>query len=468
MSPFLGVSGLGGPGSLIGASLPGTNLSENYWYTALKGTSINGYTMAVDDVNGNVFFAGGYAGAGTGDTAIIGKLNIDGSFAWARSFVSDGGGSEYFMGADCDSEGNVYAVGYCTNTSSTFTNGGTDAILVKYDTDGNLQWQRALGYNGNDRGYEIHVDSSDNIFIVGITDQSGNTYVLVAKYNTSGTLQWQNSFGDSIGQYGYGITTDSSGNLYVCGPYFTSDRKTSVFKLNSSGTVQWARQITNPTTSGDVFGTNIAVDSSGNVYVLMNGEGSGFNSEWRLVKLDTSQNIAWERNFDSTYSAEATSVRIDSGGNIIVCGYANNTTGEPYLTAVKYNSSGTLQWQRVVYDSSSGSARGGYTYDGEIDREGNVYVVGTVQPYGGGVGIGIIKMPSDGTLTGTYTEGSYSATFAASSYNTSTSQSTITIASYTPTSVTPTLTNKTSALTSSTVASGSGTNELEVRRVTIQ
>lgn len=468
MSPFLGVSGLSGPGSLIGSS-SGINLSNNYWYTTLKGSGVSGYTVAVDDVNGNVFFGGGYSGAGTGDTAIIGKLNIDGSFAWARSFVSDGGGSEYFMGADCDSEGNVYAVGYCTNNSSTFTNGGTDAILVKYDTDGNLQWQRALGYNGNDRGYEIHIDSSDNIFIVGLTDQSGNTYFLVAKYNTSGTLQWQNSFGDNSGVYGYGVTTDSSGNLYLCGPHFASPVRTVVHKCNSSGTLQWSHRLTNPTSSGALFGTNIAVDDSGNVYVLSNGEGSGFNSEWRLVKLDTSQNIAWERNIDATYSCEATSVRIDSGGNIIVGGYANNTSGQPYLTAVKYNSSGTFQWQRHAYDyTGSNAGSGGYTYDGKIDREGNVYMVGTMYPYGGGREIGVIKIPSDGTLTGTHTEGSNSVVLAASSYNVITSQSAITIASYTPTSVTPTLTNKTSALTSSTVASGSGTNELEVRRVTIQ
>ena len=246
MSPFLGVSGLGGPGSLISASLPNLNLSENYWVTKVQGSSINGYAVAVDDVTGNVFFGGGNAMAGTGDTALIGKLNIDGSHAWSRAFTSNSSGSEYFLGMDVDSSGNVYAVGWCNNSS--FTNGSNDAIIVKYDTDGNLQWQRSLGHNSTDRSYEVHIDSSDNIFIVGNTTQSGNGYVFVAKYNTSGTLQWQNSFGDSVETYGYGITSDSSGNLYVCGPHFTADRKTSVFKLNSSGTVQWARKITNPTT----------------------------------------------------------------------------------------------------------------------------------------------------------------------------------------------------------------------------
>ena len=452
MSPFLGVSGLGGPGSLISASLPNLNLSENYWVTKVQGTSINGYTVAVDDVTGNVFFGGANAMTGTGDTALIGKLNIDGSHAWSRSFTSNSSGTEYFLGMDVDSSGNVYAVGWCNNSS--FTNGSNDAIIVKYDTDGNLQWQRSLGHNSTDRSYEIHIDSSDNIFVVGNTTQSGNGYVLVAKYNTSGTLQWQNSFGDSVETYGYGITSDSSGNLYVCGPYFTADRKTSVFKLNSSGTVQWARQITNPTTSGDVFGTNIAVDSSGNVYVLMNGEGSGHPSEWRIVKLDTSQNISWERNiksFPNSYSAEAFGIRVDSSGNVYVGGYAPKTTSNAFISAVKYNSSGTLLWSRMVTTyNSSVSARDTYTFDMDIDREGNVYLVGTT--YNEGQGLHVAKIPSDGSQTGMKLMGSGYVELSDHTFQTTTGQSALTIASYTPTSVTPTLTNLTSSLTSSSIS----------------
>ena len=452
MSPFLGVSGLGGPGSLISASLPNLNLSENYWVTKVQGSSINGYAVAVDDVTGNVFFGGGNAMAGTGDTALIGKLNIDGSHAWSRAFTSNSSGSEYFLGMDVDSSGNVYAVGWCNNSS--FTNGSNDAIIVKYDTDGNLQWQRSLGHNSTDRAYEIHIDSSDNIFIVGNTTQSGNGYVFVAKYNTSGTLQWQNSFGDSVETYGYGITSDSSGNLYVCGPHFTADRKTSVFKLNSSGTVQWARKITNPTTSGDVFGTNIAVDSSGNVYVLMNGEGSGHPSEWRIVKLDTSQNISWERNiksFPNSYSAEAFGIRVDSSGNVYVGGYAPDTSSQAYMSAVKYDSSGTLLWSRMIITYSSlVVARDTYTYDMDIDREGNVYLIGTT--YSDGQGLHVAKIPSDGSQTGMKVMSPGYVDLSSHTFQTVTGQSALTIASYTPTSVTPTLTNLTSSLTSSSIS----------------
>lgn len=452
MSPFLGVSGLGGPGSLISASLPNLNLSENYWVTKVQGSSINGYAVAVDDVTGNVFFGGGNAMAGTGDTALIGKLNIDGSHAWSRAFTSNSSGSEYFLGMDVDSSGNVYAVGWCNNSS--FTNGSNDAIIVKYDTDGNLQWQRSLGHNSTDRSYEVHIDSSDNIFIVGNTTQSGNGYVFVAKYNTSGTLQWQNSFGDSVETYGYGITSDSSGNLYVCGPHFTADRKTSVFKLNSSGTVQWARKITNPTTSGDVFGTNIAVDSSGNVYVLMNGEGSGHPSEWRIVKLDTSQNISWERNiksFPNSYSAEAFGIRVDSSGNVYVGGYAPDTSSQAYMSAVKYDSSGTLLWSRMIITYSSlVVARDTYTYDMDIDREGNVYLIGTT--YSDGQGLHVAKIPSDGSQTGMKVMSPGYVDLSSHTFQTVTGQSALTIASYTPTSVTPTLTNLTSSLTSSSIS----------------
>ena len=75
MSPFMGVTGLSGPGSLIGSSGE-INLSENYWFTRISKTSGNmvggGLAVAIDNVTGSVYFGGANKITKTTHSATIG------------------------------------------------------------------------------------------------------------------------------------------------------------------------------------------------------------------------------------------------------------------------------------------------------------------------------------------------------------------------------------------------------------
>ena len=86
----MGVTGLSGPGSLIGSSSE-INLSENYWFTRLYNNTgsgslySGGLAVAIDNVTGSVFFGGANKMTKTTHSATNGKLNIDGTLAWPRS-----------------------------------------------------------------------------------------------------------------------------------------------------------------------------------------------------------------------------------------------------------------------------------------------------------------------------------------------------------------------------------------------
>jgi hypothetical protein len=114
----------------------------------------------------------------------------------------------------------------------------------------------------------------------------------------------------------------------------------------------------------------------------------------------------------------------------------------------KYNGSGTLQWQRSL--STSGSDA---TYSVDVDPFGNLYVTGNTTVSGTN-NILIAKLPSDGSLTGTYTVGGYSFTYAASTLleatgGISTSASSLTDAASSFAEVTSTNTDAATTLTSS-------------------
>jgi hypothetical protein len=218
--------------------------------------------------------------------------------------------NEYAQGIASDSSGNVYVTGYTGGglDGNTHT-GGDDLIVVKYSSSGVKQWTQQLGTSADDLGYSITGDSSGNVYVTGYTrggldgnTSAGSSDLFVVKYNSSGLKQWTQQLGTSTNDYGQGITSDSSGNVYVTGQTNGDlDGNTSaggfdifVVKYNINGVKQWTRQL--GTSSTHEYGTGIASDSSGNVYVTgytgggLDGNASAGGEDVFVVKYDTDGN----------------------------------------------------------------------------------------------------------------------------------------------------------------------------------
>ena len=108
----------------------------------------------------------------------------------------------------------------------TYTGGSLDAFLIKYASDGNVTWTRVAGSSGEDIGYGVQVDSSDNVFVVGSTDgtmsgpgnaNAGLDDIFVIKYSSSGTKQWTKMFGGSGDDIARGLVLDSFNNIFITG-----------------------------------------------------------------------------------------------------------------------------------------------------------------------------------------------------------------------------------------------------------
>jgi hypothetical protein len=233
----------------------------------------------------------------------------------------------------------------------------------------------------------VAVDSSDNIYITGTSNgtnvfgssvTSGNTdNIFVVKLNSSGVVQWVYTAGAQGRDRGRKIALDSSGNVYVVGYYqqtvdfgggdVTSNQSFDAFllKLNSSGAFQWVKSYGG--TLGNDLGRDVAIDSSDNIYML---------------------------------GAFRTTVDF-GGGNI-----TSNGNADVFL--VKLNSSGVFQW---VYTA------GGTGDDGvralALDSGDNPYITGnfasTVNFGGGNItaansnDLFILKLNSSGAYQNIYT-----------------------------------------------------------------
>ena len=193
----------------------------------------------------------GNTSSGLSDLFLV-KYNSSGTKQWTQQLGSSA--TDIGQEVTVDSSDNIYVTGYTSGGLDGNTNSGSDDLfLVKYNSSGTKQWTQQLGTSSRDVGNGVTVDSSENIYVTGYTDggldgntSSGGSDLFLLKYNSSGTKQWTKQLGTSSTDRGNEVSVDSSNNLYVTG--WTSggldgntnsgDSDLFLLKYNSSGTKQ--------------------------------------------------------------------------------------------------------------------------------------------------------------------------------------------------------------------------------------
>ena len=150
-------------------------------------------------------------------------------------------------------------------------------------------------------------------------------------------------------------------------------------------TWSWASQIASYSSGGNSVNrvSSITVDKDENIY-LVGDYGDSISiggtkltavnrgDEMFIAKINTSGSFAWAKSFGSVYSLDqALDITNDPDGNLYVVGSFDGTMdfGTLQLNAVsissvalaKYNSSGQVQWAKLVWNVHSGP--GGLAYD---------------------------------------------------------------------------------------------------------
>ncbi len=232
-----------------------------------------------------------------------------------------------------------------------------------------LSFSTYLGGSSNDRMNGIAVDKTGNVYVAGRTESvdypvlhniqtySGGRDVAVTKFNPTGSALIYSTFvGGTSDEIGRGIAIDASGNAYVVGDTFSSNFPTTV----------GAFQVTYAGDTTGLYGDGFAfkLNSGGNAFVYSTFIGGSGGDELSGAALDASGNL---------YSAVIT-----NSTNFPVTPGAFQTTN-PNLSlltggALKLNATGTA----LVFSTYLGGSGPGVdaAYTVVIDSSNNVYVVG--------------------------------------------------------------------------------------------
>lgn len=352
--------------------------------------------MTVDS-SGNVYVTGiAYMNGRDYDYATV-KYNSAGVEQWAETYEGPGNGSDYAEAIALDISGDVYVTGWSFEGETTWD---WDCTTIKYDGDSGKQlWVRRYEDidSEEDGGYGVTVDALGNVYVTGYSwlVSTENYDYLTIKYDSDGTQLWARNYDSPEHGHGeaYKIALDSSNNVYVSGREWIGNTDYVTVKYDGiSGEELWTARYDGPG-DGTAFPLDLVADSADNVYVTGISPGSDMSRDFATVKYDSAGNELWVAGYDgeSTGSSDyGIDIALDSSGNVYVTGRSGGTATsyDSDCTTIKYDSSGNQLWI-MKYNGPGDSGDAGISVS--VTSSGDVYVAGTSVGIGTGIDFFVIK-----------------------------------------------------------------------------
>ncbi|MHA1220225.1 MAG: DUF7948 domain-containing protein [Candidatus Heimdallarchaeota archaeon] len=178
-----------------------------------------------------------HSSAGANVELTVTKFSATGQSITFSTYLG-GSSNDWGYGIVADSDNNIIVTGGLMGSDYPFHNayqttclGGSAIIVIKFEPDGTLVFATSLDGSGEDSGYEVDVDSDDNIVICGHTSSSnypvenatqgsnaGSMDVAITKLSADGqTLLYSTYFGGSGSDKPYALVLDEEDNIIVTG-----------------------------------------------------------------------------------------------------------------------------------------------------------------------------------------------------------------------------------------------------------
>lgn len=248
----------------------------------------------------------------------------------------------------------------------------------------NYAWSHNIGGTDYDQAESVAVDNDGNTYVAGEfrgsvdfdpgngIDQrtsAGADDVFVTKFSRQGDYQWTVQTGAVGIDYAHDIAVDSTGNVYVVGRF---NGNNNLIKLDASGIKQYEVEVK----AGEARA--VVTDFSGNLFI---GGSYGNDSSVTKVSIADGSEI-WTYRYGQQGYDWTEDLALDSLGRVIFAGrissyidFPNSKTTSAvrdYQTFTgRLTSGGDLDWVRVT--SGTGLH---YFFDLAVDGNDNVYQVG--------------------------------------------------------------------------------------------
>lgn len=311
------------------------------------------------------------------------KMNEHGAPEWQKSY--GGSGMDFLQSVQLTSEGGFILAGISgsskDNAKREDSRGGDDFWILKIDPNGNEQWQKTIGGNGQEQLSSIR-RTKDGGYIIGGSSTSGksgdkteenfgNLDYWVVKLSSDGKIEWQKTYG---GKYLDQLKTveQTLDGGYIIGGYSNSPVSGNkqdanmgagdywIIKTDKSGAIEWQRTLGG---DGDDNLTALIPCKTGG-YLLGGSSNSGSSkdktkandkgTDFWLVRLDNNGRTIWQETYNYGKTDLLTSIIENEDHTFLIGGYArtaagksDNTDSNDYI-ALKINDKGEKLWDKTV------------------------------------------------------------------------------------------------------------------------
>jgi len=317
------------------------------------------------------------------DIGIFIKYDSQNKKVWEK--VYGGSDEDCFSKVIETNDGGYIIVGYTSSNDGDIidgNNGNRDALIVKFNSDGEEQWQKTFGGSNDDSFYDVVILDNGDIVAVGytwsdgidITDGNNGDYdALIVKFDALGNEIMQRTFGGSAVDIFYSVIKTNDGNFIAVGSTTSSDYDITdsysgdtdalIVKFYPNGNEIWQSVVGewNIDLFNDVVETNsgeyIAVGSSGRVNT--NG---GVNRDGYMIKYDFNGNILLETVVGGSHNDYIASIKKMPFGDFIITGTTYSTdfideekggfviTTNDDLSILTQNAIGDINSNQYIYD----------------------------------------------------------------------------------------------------------------------
>jgi len=259
-----------------------------------------------------------------------------------------GGGNDSFVDVASTPDGGFVALMTTTSKDGSLNGissgyGDQNTALVKYDSDGKIEWKKFIGGNDGVSLMALDVNSAGDIVAAGYSKSTdlgeknyGNYDAVVYMFKPTGGESWFASIGGTQSEAFNGVAFAPDGSVVVSGFSYSRDGTAKQFgipkkesaaviaKYSSSGKLQFTQKV--GSTADALYG--IDVDSKGNIYSIGSFSSATSNSIFTpygkadagIVKFDKSGKVLWSYQLGGSKIDRFTSLIVNSKDEVIVVG----------------------------------------------------------------------------------------------------------------------------------------------------
>ena len=269
------------------------------------------------------------------------RTDIDGKVLWSTVF--DEGGMEHAFDVLAEADGTFLIAGDISAGSGAPFN----VLLLKLGRRGELLWSRTYETAVREVGRSIARSADGGYLIAGTAEvEGGETKLLLLKVDGDGQLEWRRTYGPEGDVAGQAVVAVDNG-YYIAGNADRPGRIDSdiiLYRIDLRGRELWAEPLI------------LSTEEADEVYDMIRPAGGGiviagrrnFNSDAYLAKFSDVGVLQWESSIGGELGDLANGVTELADGSLVIVGYSEISEVNSDILVAGFDPGGRERWRSTL------------------------------------------------------------------------------------------------------------------------